>query len=343
MSRKPSETNVAAKSTGGSSISQRPTIAIVGAGSLAFFLAIALDRAGFEIKEIIARNLPGSLRHARSLAAKVGADAVTTHSAVLDATVLWVCVPDREIHSAALGLADRLQILASANKRASVKVKLEDKGKSGVKVELQVEKLQAGRPQSGIKSRFAFHSSGALLSGELEPLRQLGIGTASVHPLMTFVRGARPSLADVPFAVEGDAAAKRVANQIVRKLGGKTFSVPAKRKSAYHAWATMTSPLFLAFLVTLEEAARAAGLTGEQARGMSLPIIRQTLTNYSTLGSAQSFSGPLVRGDAETVARHLEELKKQPGAREVYIALARAALRGLPIKNRKQLKRLLKG
>jgi predicted short-subunit dehydrogenase-like oxidoreductase (DUF2520 family) len=338
VSRKPSETNVAAKSARGSPMARRPTVAIVGAGSLASFLAIALDRAGFEIKEIIARDLPGSLQHARSLAAKVGADAVTAHSASLEATVLWVCVPDREIHSAALGLADRLQILASANRRASLKVKLEDRSKSGVKV-----KLQAGRPQAGIRSRFAFHSSGALLSGELEPLRQLGIGTASVHPLMTFVRGARPSLADVPFAVEGDAAAKRVANQIVRKLGGKTFSLPAKRKSAYHAWATMTSPLFLAFLVTLEEAARAAGLTREQARGMSLPIIRQTLTNYSTLGSAQSFSGPLVRGDAETVARHLEELKKQPGAREVYLALARAALRGLPIKNREQLKRLLKG
>jgi predicted short-subunit dehydrogenase-like oxidoreductase (DUF2520 family) len=343
VSRKPSETNVAAKSASGSSMFQRPTIAIVGSGSLASFLAIVLDRAGFEIVEIIARDLPGSLRRARSLAAKVGADAVTAHSASLDVTVLWVCVPDREIRSSALGLADRLRILASASKRASLKVRLEDRGKGGVKVNLQVGKPQGGKFQSGIKSRFAFHSSGASLSGELEPLRRLGIGTASVHPLMTFVRGARPSLADVPFAVEGDASAKRVANQIVRKLGGKTFSLPAKRKSAYHAWATMTSPLFLAFLVTLEEAARAAGLTREEARGMSLPIIRQTLTNYSTLGPAQSFSGPFVRGDAETVARHLEELKKQPGAREVYIALARAALRGLPIKNREQLKRLLKG
>jgi predicted short-subunit dehydrogenase-like oxidoreductase (DUF2520 family) len=343
VSRKPSEANVAAKSAGGSQTSKRPTIAIVGAGSLASFLAIALDRAGFEIKEIIARDLPGSLQRARSLAAKVGADAVTAHSASLNATVLWVCVPDREIHSAALGLADRLRILASTDQRASLKVKLEDSVKSGVKEKLQAGRLQAGELQAGIKSRFAFHSSGALLSGELEPLRQFGIGTASVHPLMTFVRGARPSLEDVPFAVEGDAAAKRVANQIIRILGGKTFSLPAKRKSAYHAWATMTSPLFLAFLVTLEEAARAAGLTREEARGMSLPIIRQTLTNYSPLGPAQSFSGPFVRGDAETVARHLEELKKRPGAREVYIALARAALRGLPIKNREQLKRLLKG
>jgi predicted short-subunit dehydrogenase-like oxidoreductase (DUF2520 family) len=104
----------------------------------------------------------------------------------------------------------------------------------------------------------------------------------------------------------------------------------------------MTSPLLLAFLVTLEEAARAAGLTRKDARHKSLPIIRQTLANYSRLGPAHSFSGPLVRGDAETVAKHLAALKKHPGAREVYVALARAAMRGLPVKNRDELKRLLR-
>ena len=142
--------------------------------------------------------------------------------------------------------------------------------------------------------------------------------------------------------MEGDDAAMRVARRIVRDLGGESFSLPAARKAAYHAWATMTSPLLLAFLVTLEEAARAAGLTRKDARQKSLPIIRQTLANYSRLGPARSFSGPLVRGDAETVAKHLAVLKQHPGAREVYVALARAALRGLPVKNRNGLQRLLR-
>jgi predicted short-subunit dehydrogenase-like oxidoreductase (DUF2520 family) len=173
-------------------------------------------------------------------------------------------------------------------------------------------------------------------------LRKAGAAVASVHPLMTFVAGARPSLQGVPFAIEDDDAATRVARRIVRELGGESFRLPASRKAAYHAWATLTSPLLLAFLVTLEEAARAAGLTREDARRKSLPIIQQTLANYSRLGPAQSFSGPLVRGDAETVARHLAALKKNPEAREVYVALARAALRGLPVKNRDELTRLLR-
>jgi predicted short-subunit dehydrogenase-like oxidoreductase (DUF2520 family) len=299
-------------------MTKKPTVAIVGAGSLATFLAVALNDAGFRITEIVARNSPRSRRRARALAIRVDAQTATAHSATLDATLLWFCVPDREIHGAASALAGNLVARAAAH----TKNKVPNKATS--------------------KVRFAFHSSGALLSRELEPLRKARIAVASIHPLMTFVAGTRPSLTGVPFAMEGDRAATRVARQIVRKLGGESFPLPAARKAAYHAWATLTSPLLLALLVTLEEAARAAGFTRKDARRKSLPIIRQTLANYSRLGPAPSFSGPLVRGDAETVARHLAVLKKHPGPREVYVALARAALRGLPVRNKIGLKQLLR-
>ena len=299
-------------------MTRKPSIAIVGAGSLATFLAAALNDAGFTITEIIARDTPQSRRHARALAARVGARTVTTRSAVLDTTLLWFCVPDREIRGSASALAGHLSTHAAAHKKIRVQSKVQS------------------------KVRFAFHSSGALLSRELEPLRKAGIAVASVHPLMTFVAGTHPSLTGVPFAMEGDHAATQVARQIIRKLEGESFSLPAARKAAYHAWATLTSPLLLAFLVTLEEAARAAGFTRKDARRKSLPIMRQTLANYSRLGPAKSFSGPLIRGDAGTVAKHLAALKKHLGPREVYVALARAALRGLPVKNRAGLRRLLR-
>ncbi len=294
----------------GKPATRKPTVAIVGAGRLATSLAVALHDAGFTIAEIVARDSPRSLGKARTLAAKVGAQPVTANCAALDATLLWLCVPDREIRGAAAALALNLAANADVNKKEG--------------------------------PRFAFHSSGALSSRELDPLRKAGATVASVHPLMTFVAGAQPSLTGVPFAMEGDVAAIRVGRRIVRELGGESFSLPAASKAAYHAWATMTSPLLLAFLVTLEEAARAAGLTREDARRKTLPIIRQTLANYSRLGPARSFSGPLIRGDVETVATHLAALKKHPGAREIYVALARAALRGLPVKNRDGLARLLR-
>jgi predicted short-subunit dehydrogenase-like oxidoreductase (DUF2520 family) len=297
-------------------MTRKPTVAIVGAGRLATSLAVALHHAGFAITEIIARNSARSLRHARLIAKKVAAHTVITDSAQLNANLLWFCVPDREIRGVASILANQLPS------------------------RLSITKLSANKKN---KFRFAFHSSGALLSSELLPLRNAGVAVASVHPLMTFVAGAHPSLTGVPFAIEGDPAATRMARQIVRKLGGESFSLPAARKAGYHAWATLTSPLLLAFLVTLEEAARAAGLSREAARRKSLPIIKQTLANYSRLGAARSFSGPLVRGDAETIARHLAALKKHPGAREVYTTLAKAALRNMPVKNRNAIQSLLQG
>jgi predicted short-subunit dehydrogenase-like oxidoreductase (DUF2520 family) len=294
-------------------MNQRRTVAIVGAGSLASCLAPALSHAGYTILEIVtrapARVRSKSAARARALAASVGARAATVETAAFDADLLWLCVPDREIRSVASAIAKRKKASSAKSLRS--------------------------------RTRFAFHSSGALLSSELEPLARSGFLVASVHPLMTFVPGARPSLSNVPFALEGDAAATKLAKELVRDLGGKSLLLSPQRKAAYHAWATMTSPLLVAYLITLEDAAREAGLKREDARLMSLPIIAQTLANYRTLGPESSFSGPFVRGDASTIARHLKLLKKRPAVRAVYVELARAALLWLPAKNRPALHKAL--
>lgn len=297
--------------------SKELTVALVGAGQLGRFLAPALTEAGYRISEILTRKHAGSRDQARALARRVGARAVTMESAALDAEVLWFAVPDREIRRVAELLA---QHGTSFNVRSS---SAKSRGK-------RISQL-----------RYAFHSSGALGSRELKPLRQAGWAVASVHPLMTFVPGTRPSLAGVPFAIEGDGAAVRVARAIVCALGAKSFVLAARRKPAYHAWGTMTSPLLLAYLVTIEKVAREAGLGREEARRMSMPILRQTLENYAQRGPGNSFSGPYIRGDAGTVATHLALLKHNPKTYAVYVALARMALDELPVKNRNELRRLL--
>jgi predicted short-subunit dehydrogenase-like oxidoreductase (DUF2520 family) len=277
---------------------RKPRVAIVGAGSLASFLAPVLHDAGYRITEIVARTQTRS-RAARHLAGKVNARAVVA-GVPLRADLLWFAVPDREIRSAA---------------------------------------LEAAATIANIK--FAFHSSGALTSRELDTLRRAGVAVASVHPLMTFVPRARPSLAGVPFALEGDKGAVSLARRIVQDLNAESFPIPARRKPAYHAWATMTSPLLVAYLVTLEEAAQHAGLTREAARRLSRPIVQQTFVNYARLGPAHSFSGPFIRGDASIISSHLSFLKRNRRAREVYAALGRMAVDRLPTKNRQVLARLL--
>jgi predicted short-subunit dehydrogenase-like oxidoreductase (DUF2520 family) len=217
------------------------------------------------------------------------------------ARIVWFCVPDRKIAGAAAALAREFQ----------------------------------GR------GRIALHSSGALSGDELEPLRRKGAVVASVHPLMTFVGKSRPRLAGVSFAVEGDGTAVQMARRIVRDLGGEPFAIRKKDKNAYHALGTFASPLLTALLATTERVARLAGITGKAARRRMLPILLQTVHNYGKLGAAQGFSGPIVRGDVETVRRHLDVLRTAALPHLVYVALARAALEYLPAKNRKLLQELL--
>ena len=278
----------------------KPRIAIVGPGRLGKALALALRRAGYKISEIVSRNGTASERKARELARKVEADASTIGHPHLAADLVWFCVPDREITAASRQLASVV----------------------------------------GWGKKIAFHSSGALASDELNALRRRGAAVASVHPLMTFVSGSIPSLKGVPFAVEGDATAARAARRIVRDLGGEAFTIRRQHKAAYHAWGAFASPLLVAALVTAEQLARKAGLSAVEARKKMLPMIRQTIANYEALGPAGAFSGPIVRGDAETVRKHLQVLRKVPEAREVYLALGRAALRYLPALNRRELKKV---
>lgn len=196
--------------------------------------------------------------------------------------------------------------------------------------------------QAGWRGKIVFHSSGALTSDVLAPLRRAGAYAASLHPMMTFVPGTQPRLKRVPFAVEGDRRAVAAARRIVARLGGEIFALRKDKKVLYHALGSFSSPLLVATLVTAERVGRGAGLSREQTRKIIAPIVAQTLKNYLERGAAEAFSGPIKRGDLSTVRRHLRELKRVPEAREVYRALVRSAVKDLPAKNVGELRRLLK-
>lgn len=206
----------------------------------------------------------------------------------------------------------------------------------------EIEACAKALAQSDWQGRIALHSSGSLGSEALEPLRDRGASVASLHPLMTFVPGVIPSFKGVAFALEGDEAAARVARKIVSALGGQSYRIDRKDKALYHLWGTFASPLLTILLELGERVAKAAHVSPKQARRRATPILRQTVENYVQRGAARGFSGPLVRGDVSTVRRHLRALRTVPAAREAYMALAKAALQTLPVRNRAKLKQLLR-
>lgn len=281
---------------------RRLTISIVGAGNLGSALALTLISAQYRVKFVAHRASSSGRHEAKMLASRIDARVVTLGRDPLDSDIVWLTVPDDAIAGVALRLS-----------------KTQD-----------------------WKGRFVFHSSGARTSEDLALLRKQGARVASVHPMMTFVRGETPEMAGVSFAVEGDAAAVRVARSIVEDFDANAFVIQKQKKALYHAFGSFCSPLMIALLATMEEVAEAAGVRPQDIKTIMTPLLWQTLRNYLKKDAASAFSGPLVRGDAATIERHLAGLKKLPQAREVYVALARAALRKLPVKNRKAIAQILK-
>ncbi len=124
----------------------------------------------------------------------------------------------------------------------------------------------------------------------------------------------------------------------MKDLGGRAYSIRKEDKAAYHAWGTFASPLFTALLATTEQVAALAGVNRKAARQRMIPILRQTLANYAAFGAAGGFSGPLVRGDEDTVKRHLHVLRGTPAA-EVLLSLG---ARGPAVPARQDIKESLK-
>lgn len=298
----------------------RPSVTLIGCGNWGTTLARSLHEAGILLHEIAVRKTPRNNPHTRdipnshpnrALATSVGARLIALPNAALDADILWICTPDATIASVADQLATALT------------------------------KTMSARP-------VAFHSSGALASTELAPLRALGISVASVHPLMTFPQATRSrlnrpprQLVGVPFAIEGDPRACRVARGLVGALEGEAFSLPAESKPLYHAFGAFASPLLIALLTAAMETAVAAGYTPAQARRRMRPIVERTISNFFNDGPGESFSGPIARGDTATIARHLKALRPHPSLLSTYRELALFALDSLPARNRKKIQQLL--
>jgi predicted short-subunit dehydrogenase-like oxidoreductase (DUF2520 family) len=223
----------------------------------------------------------------------------------LDADVLWLCVPDKVIG----------RVTARLAKRA------------------------AGQ---GLEGQIVVHSSGALSAGVLQAAAESGSSVGSVHPLMSFPTRTPVALKGVFFAVEADAAASRVLNQLVRRIGGRPFAIKAASKALYHAVGVLSSPLLVSHLAAAYEAAAHAGFSPRQARRLIEPIARATLDNFFRHGPARSFSGPIARGDVDTIRLHLQALKPHPILASVYRSLALYALEALPGPGRNELQASLR-
>ncbi len=167
----------------------------------------------------------------------------------------------------------------------------------------------AGRKES-VRNKVFLHTSGGLTSDELLPLKTRGASIGSVHPLQTFSRKVRTvGVSNIYCAVEGDISSVKRASGIARSLGMKYFVIRKKDKVAYHIAAVFASNYLVTVLSVAEQLAKQFGLNEKEYRKIMRPLVMQTIGNVMDSSPAEALTGPIMRGDGITVARHIKELE----------------------------------
>ena len=164
------------------------------------------------------------------------------------------------------------------------------------------------------------HTSGATGLDALAPAAQADAGTFSLHPLQTVPDGSS-ALVGAPAAVAGsDPASLELARDLARRLGMEPFEVPEEARAAYHAAASIASNFLIALESSAVELLDAAGI--ENGRELLAPLVLRTVANWAESGP-EALTGPIARGDEETVRRHLEAVAEHhPELEDLYRALA---------------------
>jgi len=184
--------------------------------------------------------------------------------------------------------------------------------------------IAGGGPGRG---QVVLHLSGARGAQVLAPLRRLGVSTGGMHPLMTAMGQPRLdaiNLGNATFALEGDARAVTAARRLVRKLGAHAVVLRRGSRPVYHAGAVFAANYVVTMLATAEDLLVKAGFRRAAARLALVPLTGAAFMNAARNGPARALTGPIMRGDADTVRLNLRALP--PGARALYRAAGTATL-----------------
>jgi len=126
--------------------------------------------------------------------------------------------------------------------------------------------------------------------------------------------------------IDGDTRAREVAYWLAGRLGARSLDIPAGEKGRYHAAAVLASNFPAVLLSLAEELLARIGVAPADARLALRPLLLSAAENLRQRSGAEAMTGPIVRGDVDTIRSHLEALIDDPIALDVYRSLSRAAV-----------------
>lgn len=286
----------------------KPSFAIIGCGKVGAALGKFLANAGYKPAGFASK----SLSSARKAAEISGSDnfSVIPWEITRKADIVFITTPDSAI-------ADTCNSIS----------------------------LHSGFCKNGV----VLHCSGALPSTILASVKECGAFAGSMHPLQSFasVEIKKNPFQDIIISLEGEKEAVSAARKIATDLGATCFTIQTEAKTLYHASAVVASNYLVTLLDLSLKLLEAAGISGADALKALKPLIEGTLSNIEKAGITRALTGPIVRGDIETVKRHLEDIgSKTPDLLDLYKTLSfhtvdiAVAGGGLPESSAQKLKKI---
>jgi predicted short-subunit dehydrogenase-like oxidoreductase (DUF2520 family) len=248
------------------------SVSIIGVGKLGGALSIALDDAGWPVRELIvrgdkiAKKIRGSyLTDARVLRASTIAE--------LSSPIVVIAVDDSQIS----GMASSI---------------------SGLVSKRHVVFHTSGSLSSSELGALA--TSGAAI-GSIHPLASIS------DPLL----GAKQFYGTY-FCVEGDKKAVRLGRRMVRSLGGHPFFIDGSQKALYHAGAVTAAGHVTALISSAVEMLGGAGIDKSTAKKILLPLAQSAVSNLARQEPAEALTGTFARLDVSTFERHIRSMSGLP-------------------------------
>lgn len=244
-------------------------IGFIGAGKVGCTFGRYLNDNGFAVKGYYSRSRDSAIRGAEGVEGKVYS---TIQEILNECNIIFITTPDDTIQKV-------VSLISQENK---------------------IEEEQ-----------IFVHMSGALSSAILSPLKEKGAYIYSLHPLQAFsnIETAYKALSKTVFSIEGDEEKLNKIYGIIKKCGNECIKIKKEQKPLYHAAACVVSN----YLVTLLDYGfryfEVLGIDKEITIKALYPLIAGTVENVRQLGPSKALTGPIARGDANTIAKHIENLK----------------------------------
>lgn len=186
-------------------------------------------------------------------------------------------------------------------------------------------------------SSIIVHCSGSLSSDVLSAVKIQNCHVASTHPMRSF---ANPEISIREYegtycAIEGDEDAITILQPLFLKIGSITYTIDRSKKAMYHAAGVFASNYLIAIAERSQYCLKQAGVDNGTAINITLSLMQGTLKNLEITESPEkSLTGPIKRGDIETIKKHL---KAMPNKRlsDLYKSLGLATVRVAKLKNNK--------